>query len=85
MALALFQKGNTFTFPRSLISTLGGRRFMLSLGAGVVSSILVWYSKITPEIYRDVIIACVAVYIGGNTWQKTKAPNTDSRPINTKR
>lgn len=51
---------------------LGGRRFFLSLGAGVVTSVLVWYGKITPEIYRDVILGTVGIYIAGNTFQKTQ-------------
>lgn len=52
---------------------LGGRRFFLALGAGVVSSVLVWYGKITPEIYRDVVLGTVGMYIAGNTFQKVKA------------
>lgn len=57
---------------RRVIEVLGGRRFLLSLGAGVVSSILVWYGKISPEIYRDVVLGTVGIYIAGNTFQKTR-------------
>jgi hypothetical protein len=52
------------------LAHLGGRRFILTLGAGVVTSILCWYGKITPEIYRDVIIGTVGLFIAGNTIQK---------------
>lgn len=52
------------------MSAVGGRRFFLSLGAGIVTTILSWYAKITPEIYRDVILGTVGIYIAGNTFQK---------------
>lgn len=55
------------------LTSLGGRRFVLALGAGVVTSVLVWYGKITPEIYRDVVLGTVGMYIAGNTFQKVKA------------
>jgi hypothetical protein len=52
---------------------LGGRRFVMVMGCSVVCTLLVWHAKITPEIFRDIIIATVAVYVGGNTYQKVKA------------
>lgn len=61
-----------------LIVSLGGRRFILSCGAGIVSSVLVWYAKITPEIYRDVILGTVGMYIAGNTFQKVRTPEEHS-------
>lgn len=62
------------------ISTLGGRRFLLTVGAGVVSSVLVYQGSITPEIYRDVVIATVAAYIAGNTYQKKGQNAIPTRP-----
>jgi hypothetical protein len=62
----------TFT-PENLakwLTHLGGRRFILTMVAGLATSVLVWYGKITPEIYRDVIIGTVGIYIAGNTMQK---------------
>lgn len=53
--------------------SMGGRRFVLAAGAGAITSVLVWYGKITPEIYRDVILGTVGMYIAGNTFQKVKA------------
>lgn len=46
---------------------MGGRRFTLALGAGVVSSVLVWFAKIDSSTYAAVIIGCVGAYIGGST------------------
>jgi hypothetical protein len=50
--------------------TLGGRRFMLTLGCGMVCTVLVWHVKISDLVYRDIIIGTVAAYIVGNTAQK---------------
>lgn len=52
------------------VTSLGGRRFLLSVGAGAVTATLAWYGKITPEIYRDVIIGTVGLFIAGTTIQK---------------
>jgi hypothetical protein len=46
------------------------RKFLLSVGIGIVSSYLVYTGKIPPDIYRDIIATTVAVYIAGNVWQK---------------
>lgn len=57
---------------RQLIANAGGRRFLMTIGCGVITSFLLFHGKLTPETYRDIIIATLAVYIGGNTYQKTK-------------
>ena len=62
------------------LTSLGGRRFLLSLGAGATSSILVWYSKITPEIYRDVVLGTVGMFIAGTTFQKNVQIKTTGGP-----
>jgi hypothetical protein len=51
---------------------LGGRRFLLTLGCGVACTVLVWFGKIGPVTFRDIIIATVGVYIAGNTYQAIK-------------
>jgi len=50
--------------------TIGGRRFLMAMGAGISCTVLVWFGKIDGNIFRDVVIATVAAYIVGNTWQK---------------
>lgn len=67
-----FWKKLTPEVLRDWLSSLGGRRFLLSLGAGVATTVLSWYAKITPEIYRDVVLGTVGMYIGGSTFQKVK-------------
>lgn len=54
------------------INCLGGRRFLLTVGCGLATTILVWYGKISDEVYATVIIATVGAYIAGNTMQKVK-------------
>ena len=48
----------------------------MTMGCSVICSLLVVYDHITDAIFRDIIIATVAVYIGGNTFQKVKAKNS---------
>ena len=54
------------------LETFGGRRFLMTMGCGISCTALVWYAKISDAIFRDIIIATVAVYIAGNTFQKIK-------------
>jgi hypothetical protein len=49
---------------------IGGRRFLMTMGCGIVCTVLVWFGKIDGNIFRDVVIATVAVYIAGNVIQK---------------
>jgi hypothetical protein len=66
------------------IDAWGGRRFLITLGCGISTSFLVWHAKITPEVFRDITIATVAVYIAGNTYQKReqiKATGTSEEPV----
>jgi hypothetical protein len=58
---------------RQRIESIGGRRFLMCLGCGAVTSVLVWHAKISDVVYRDIVIATVAAYIIGNTTQKVKA------------
>lgn len=59
---------------QTVITKWGGRRFLMTMGCGAVCTVLVWFAKIDGAIFRDIIIATVAVYIAGNTVQKVKAP-----------
>lgn len=61
---------------RRAIDSSGGRRFVLTLGCGVVCTVLVWNAKIDGAVFRDIIIGTVGLYIAGNTYQKVKGqPN----------
>jgi hypothetical protein len=63
------------------LEALGGRRFLLVLGCGVVNAILVWFGKITSSDFVLVTSATVSVFIAGNAYQKTKGvPNASPTP-----
>lgn len=48
--------------------TYGGRRFILALGAGIVTAVLQWFGKLDPAgmAYGLTIGSTVAAYIAGN-------------------
>lgn len=54
--------------------TMGGRRFLLALGAGVVATFLQWFGKLDPAgtSYAAIVIATVASYITGNVMEGKK-------------
>jgi hypothetical protein len=54
------------------IVTLGGRRFLLTLGCSIVSTILVWHGKISGGEFVTVISLTASAYIAGNTIQKAQ-------------
>ncbi|MDI4633280.1 hypothetical protein J7U46_09500 [Pelomonas sp. V22] len=56
--------------------TIGGRRFLLTVGCGAVTSALQFMGKLDPAgtTYAAVIIGTVGAYVAGNTVQKIKQP-----------
>lgn len=57
---------------RSLIEQLGGRRFLMTMGCGMATTVLAWFGKITPEVFQWTTVLTVGAYITGNTTQKWK-------------
>lgn len=62
---------------RQWIAALGGRRFLLTLGSGMTTSLLVLAGKITDPTYATVVLGTVGVYIGGNVMQKRSAKSKE--------
>jgi len=60
------------------LEVVGGRRFLLTLGCGIATTILSWYGKIDGGVYATVIIATVGAYIAGNTYQKAKQSEVEN-------
>ncbi len=69
---------NRFQWIRDLIDAFGGRRFFLTLGAGVVHTGLRIADLLSQEIYRDLTITTVGVYIGAGTAQHVMAKKADA-------
>jgi hypothetical protein len=61
---------------REALEIAGGRRFVVTVGAGMMTSLLQYLGKLDPagSTYAMVIIGTVGAYIAGNTAQKVKAP-----------
>jgi hypothetical protein len=59
---------------KSWIESVGGRKFLITLGCGFVTSLLTYAGKIDGEIYAYVTVLTVGAYITGNAVQKIKAP-----------
>lgn len=61
---------------RRFIEELGGRRYVLAIGAGIVATVLQWFGKLDAAgtTYAVIVIGCVGAYITGNTVQKVKQP-----------
>jgi hypothetical protein len=62
-----------------MLESIGGRRFTMAMGAGVVASVLVWFGKITPDVYQWIVLGTVGAYIAGNTAQKVLPTNPADR------
>jgi hypothetical protein len=60
------------------LTNLGGRRFLLTVGCGIVCTALLWAGKLDATNYRDLILGTVAAYIVGNTWQKQIEARADA-------
>jgi len=52
------------------IENYGGRRFLMTMGCGIVASCLLWFGKISGSEYVTLITLTVVPYIGFNTQQK---------------
>lgn len=59
-----------------LREALGGRRFLLSVGAGVVNSLLFAFGCMTEGGYITLTLATVGTYIGANVTERIKAMTT---------
>jgi hypothetical protein len=56
---------------------LGGRKFILCLGCGLASTILLWFGKLTSNDYVMLIGFTIGAYITGGTIENVKASIND--------
>jgi hypothetical protein len=66
-----------------LIENAGGRRFLVTVGAGSFTTLLQWFGKLDAagNTYMLVIIGTVGAYIAGNTTQKVKATTKEEAKL----
>jgi len=60
------------------LQTIGGRRFLLTLGSGTAASLLQWFGKLDAagSTYALIVMGTVGAYIAGNvTETKHKLQN----------
>lgn len=55
--------------------SVGGRRFIMTMGCGIACTVLVWFGKITGEVFQYIVLGTIGAYIAGNVTQKIKAGN----------
>ena len=48
------------------------RRFLLCIGSGIATTVLIWVGKIDGTVYATVVLGTIGAYITGNTVQKVK-------------
>lgn len=59
---------------------LGGRRFLLTLGVGISTTVLQWFGKLDPagSTYALTIAGTVAAYITGNVAESRNNSNAET-------
>lgn len=60
------------------IEAVGGRRFILTIGAGIVNTGLLIGHFLTENTYAQLTMATVAVFIAGASWKKDRTTPTSS-------
>jgi len=53
-------------------TSLGGRKFILTMGCGVISTILLWFGKLTSGDFVMITSFTVGAYIAGGTIENVK-------------
>lgn len=59
-----------------VIGKLGGRKFVLALLTLLITSFLVYQSKISDLVYQLIVLGVVAAYITGNVAQRWATKKT---------
>lgn len=57
------------------LCSIGGRKFVATIGCGFACTVLVWFGKITPDVFQWTVISTVGAFIAGNVMQK-RAPGS---------
>jgi hypothetical protein len=71
---------NKFQWLADLLAAAGGRRFLMTVGAGIIHTLLRVGDFISQEIYRELTMATVVVYIAARTYQHTQDSKNRAAP-----
>ena len=56
----------------NFFTKLGGRKFLLCLGCGIVTTVLLWFDKLDGGAYTTIILGTVGAFIVGNVAAQRK-------------
>ena len=59
----------------------GGRRYLLVWAVFIACDVLLWFSKLTPDVWQFVVVSIVGTYVAGNVAQRIAAkPEQEKAP-----
>jgi hypothetical protein len=59
------------------MTRIGGRKFVLTVGCGLITTFLLWFGKLAGSEYVAIILGTVSAYIAGNTYQNVKSSKAE--------
>jgi hypothetical protein len=65
------------TSTNNIFTPLGGRRFVMVMGCAMVSTVLVWFGKVSGAEFVTLISLTVGAYQAANTYQKKSEASHD--------
>lgn len=60
------------------ITDIGGKRFVMTMGAGIVNTLLLIFKHITPTDYVTLTLGIVGVFVAANTTQNVMEKKPDA-------
>jgi hypothetical protein len=64
---------------RDFINAAGGRRFLLAVGALIISSVMLWFGKVTGGEYVTLCLLTYGGFITGNVMQRKIEAGTNDQ------
>lgn len=61
------------------LQIIGGRKFLLTVGTGLATNLLVWFGKIDAATFSLVTLGTVGAYITGNAFQRKAELNAQTK------
>ena len=59
-----------FLMSLSKYDTVGGRRYVMCMGACIACTVLIWYGKLDAKNFADIVIWVTGIYVTGNIAQR---------------